>query len=199
MATWIQMHDLFFLFFYFYFPLLLLLQHGFCCCLWCQGGWFVSLWYFFLLSCCWFCCHGIAEVGFGGHIALAWSILWLRHGFWWPWLFVLLGGHGIKILFAVSLRLAMGLHHCRFWWLQHRQGWLAAASPRSILVAATPPRSMLLLQQCTANFLSLLFSNVNSPFFTMLISFFDVSMHHHSLMGLKKIINIEKWRLEIRK
>jgi len=48
-------------------------------------------------------------------------------------------------------------------------------------------RSMLLLRDALPIFLFLLFSNVDFSFFTMLISFFNVWMHHHGLMCLEKI------------
>ncbi len=149
--------------------LFLLQQCG--CCPRCRGGWCVLSWHFVLLLRCWFCCCGMAEVGFGGCVALAWPILvgFGGHGFVCCW--VVVASPKVKILFVTaSPRLAMGLRHCRFWWSRCCQGWLwprfsmvnflwlwhcrvlVTTSPRLILVAVALPRLMLLLQQCTAIF-----------------------------------------------
>jgi len=59
------------------------------------------------------------------------------------------------------------------------------ASPRLVLVAGVAEDFYGGNGGDALPFLSLLFSDVDSPFFTMLISFFDVSMHRHGLMCLK--------------
>jgi len=88
------------------------------------------------------------------------------------------------------------------WWPQCRQGWLDAALAWSIFWWPRRRRGWFWwLRHCHQGqcsfcgnalpfFLSLLFSDVDFSFFTMLISFFNMWMHCHGLMCLKNPKNI---------
>jgi len=128
---------------------------------------------------------GVEEEFFCKSLRLVGTFLHVEIFFFWKAV-----GH---VLLVVFFKLATVLP--TRWWPQCRQGWFIDVAS-AWLVFWWPGVAEVgfggragfnaPFAGCTANFLSLLFSYVDFSFFTMLISFFNVWMHRHGLMCLKK-------------